>query len=382
MVKEIERNYSCRDLINKLKKHTKDDKNSLENTNKKIELNKENADLMFKSGHNYYNLGDFNSALKYYNESLRIQVNIFIEGHPDIVKSLNNVCLSYYGLGDFENALRFYNQSIKMQKKLYTGNHPDIAKSLNNGEFLCQRPDDFESELHKELFDSNEKILSKLKEIDRLDLSSNKFELNSSFFSMLNDCIKLVSVNLSKSNLISIQQDYFKNLINLEMLDLSFNRLSFVQDNCFSSLGKLKVLKLNNNRLESLSFNAFNGLGNLKQLMLGYNRLQTLDSRVFWHFKNLKLLDLSFNHFWYLPSDALSWLINIEIVAFFGYESCSYSKHQIEQSEYLYVLNDYITIYDNKAPFIYDFTTFLDQNNINGELLNKFFKLAVFGGFL
>ena len=68
-------------------------------------------------GNTYYNIGDYNKALEYYELSLKIRKKILGEEHPDTAVSYNNIGNSYYNIGDYKKALEYLELSLKIRKK-------------------------------------------------------------------------------------------------------------------------------------------------------------------------------------------------------------------------------------------------------------------------
>ena len=80
----------------------------------------------------YANLGDYEKALDYFNKSLSIRLEVFGDSHPDVAQSYNNIGVVYANLGDYEKALDYYNKSLSIQLEVFGGHNPDIASSYNN----------------------------------------------------------------------------------------------------------------------------------------------------------------------------------------------------------------------------------------------------------
>ena len=79
-------------------------------------------------GNVYKDHGEFERALEFYNESLKISTEIGDE--MGITVRLNNIGVIYKNQGELSLALDYYNNSLKLGKKL--GYKHEIAESLNN----------------------------------------------------------------------------------------------------------------------------------------------------------------------------------------------------------------------------------------------------------
>jgi tetratricopeptide (TPR) repeat protein len=80
----------------------------------------------------YYYLGEYQEALKYEQQALKMFKIISPDNHPDRANSLSNLGSVYYDLSKYQKSLKYHQQALKMRESLYPGNHPDKAQSLNN----------------------------------------------------------------------------------------------------------------------------------------------------------------------------------------------------------------------------------------------------------
>lgn len=80
----------------------------------------------------YWNLGEYDKALEYYNKDLEIQKEVFGEKHNDTAGSYTGIGLVYKDLGDYDEALKLYNKALEINKVVLGENHPDTAASYNN----------------------------------------------------------------------------------------------------------------------------------------------------------------------------------------------------------------------------------------------------------
>jgi tetratricopeptide (TPR) repeat protein len=80
----------------------------------------------------YYNKGENETALDYYNKSLKIRIESLPPNHLDIATSYNNIGSIYNNKREYDTALDYYNKSLKIKIESLPPNHPNIAKSYNN----------------------------------------------------------------------------------------------------------------------------------------------------------------------------------------------------------------------------------------------------------
>ena len=73
----------------------------------------------------------FEEALDKYNEILEIRK----DSVPDdrlVAQVMTKIGHVYYELGNYDEALKCHSQALDMRRKSFTNDHPDIAESLNN----------------------------------------------------------------------------------------------------------------------------------------------------------------------------------------------------------------------------------------------------------
>ena len=70
--------------------------------------------------------------MEMYQRSLKINLEIFGENHPDVAQSYNNIGGVYDAQGDYVKALEMYQQSLKIRLAMFCDCHPDVATSYNN----------------------------------------------------------------------------------------------------------------------------------------------------------------------------------------------------------------------------------------------------------
>ena len=79
-------------------------------------------------GNLYSDKGDFKSAELYYNEALDIYKKSLSEEHPDYAMSLNNLAFMYYSdLGNYNTANRYYNQIFRIKVNFIKTNFPWLS---------------------------------------------------------------------------------------------------------------------------------------------------------------------------------------------------------------------------------------------------------------
>ena len=143
-----------------------------------------------------------------------------------------------------------------------------------------------------------------------LDISCNRRlqDLNSVFFASI--------PNLQKLSIYGndLEVSLFKGLRNLTYLDMSYNKPISVSSTPFMELEYLEDLNLGWCGLKNLSDTMFTGLSNLLMLNLRGNHQHHLPSGVFVGLTKLKVLDLSNNLLDHLPSGLFVGLTKLKIL--------------------------------------------------------------------
>lgn len=127
-----------------------------------------------------------------------------------------------------------------------------------------------------------------------LDISRNWIDsINSEAFRGLTS-LKLL--NLARNGLVHLEPGLFGDLTSLEELNLSENEITRIESGVFTDLRSLKRLLLTANKIESISRDAFGeNLNNLERLELSNNCLRIIDTHVLEHIANLKNIGLARN---------------------------------------------------------------------------------------
>lgn len=85
------------------------------------------ADLNLLIGNIYYSQEDYDRALLNYNEALQVQKKILGETSNDTARSYISIGGIYYVKQEYATALDYYEKAIKIREKLLGTNHPDTA---------------------------------------------------------------------------------------------------------------------------------------------------------------------------------------------------------------------------------------------------------------
>jgi tetratricopeptide (TPR) repeat protein len=77
-------------------------------------------------------LGYYDKAIGYYQNSLTIVLQETSEEHPDIAIRYNNLGSAYKSKGEYDKAISYYNRSLPILQKFLPANHPYIAICQQN----------------------------------------------------------------------------------------------------------------------------------------------------------------------------------------------------------------------------------------------------------
>ncbi len=78
----------------------------------------------------YHKLENFQEALKYFKEGLRMRLQIDTTPIQDLVNSFNNIAVSYYQLKNYKEAIYYEKKSLELKKTIPDIQTADIANSL------------------------------------------------------------------------------------------------------------------------------------------------------------------------------------------------------------------------------------------------------------
>jgi len=105
----------------------------LESIKPKYEKNTENyAYLLNLLGMNYFNMGNYTEAEKYYLETKIILEKVLGKNHSDYAISLNNLGLLYSNMGNYAEAEKYFLETKIILEKVLGEEHPNYAIFLNN----------------------------------------------------------------------------------------------------------------------------------------------------------------------------------------------------------------------------------------------------------
>jgi CHAT domain-containing protein/Tfp pilus assembly protein PilF len=117
---------------------------------KKLILGEEhldNASSLNNIANTYKNIGDYQKSLKYHMQAMEIIKKTLGEEHLDYATSLNNIGNTYFYMGDYQNSLKYHMQALEIRKNTLGEAHPDYAASINNIGFVYYEIGDYQKAL-------------------------------------------------------------------------------------------------------------------------------------------------------------------------------------------------------------------------------------------
>lgn len=144
-------------------------------------------------------------------------------------------------------------------------------------------------------------LFSKLEQLQALDLSQNQLTsawVNRETFSGL---IRLVLLNLEKNKITKLESEIFSDLYTLQILNLRHNQLEIIAADTFSPMNNLHTLLLSHNKIKYLDAYSLNGLYALSLLSLDNNDLKGVHPEAFRNCSSLQDLNLNGNELTQVP---------------------------------------------------------------------------------
>lgn len=97
-----------------------------------VQLAPERTDYLSNLANLAHTLGEYEQAVKYYEQALANNLKTNGEDHPDVAISRNNLGAALDSLGEYEKAISYYEKALESDLKTYGEDHPDVAIDRNN----------------------------------------------------------------------------------------------------------------------------------------------------------------------------------------------------------------------------------------------------------
>ncbi|MCK5176302.1 MAG: tetratricopeptide repeat protein, partial [Candidatus Aenigmarchaeota archaeon] len=95
---------------------------------KALALDDQNPIYLNAYGLLLHKLGQYDKAIEYYNNSLKISFKIFEEDYLGVAQIYNNLGGAYKSKGEYDKAIEYLEKAVKILEE----DHPDVAVSYNN----------------------------------------------------------------------------------------------------------------------------------------------------------------------------------------------------------------------------------------------------------
>lgn len=151
-------------------------------------------------------------------------------------------------------------------------------------------------------------------DLNNNNLKINDIKFNSEIFKNLKS-LKMLKTKISVDNneLITIDENLFKEIKSIEFLNLNSNQLNELDNNSLKELKNLNSLSDNNFTNNGLPSNLLHNNKKLETFILNYNKqkLPSLPEYFFFNLTNIKRILLNNNGIEYLPNNLFLYAINL-----------------------------------------------------------------------
>ncbi|KPM04120.1 chaoptin-like protein 2 [Sarcoptes scabiei] len=135
-------------------------------------------------------------------------------------------------------------------------------------------------------------VFYSLPNLKNLDLQMNRIESIESFESLAN----IQNINLQGNRLRTFNGNVLSSFhSSLSYLNLANNQLISIENDTFRNRNKLEIIWLNHNQIKQISANAFDGLSGAEKLYLDHNKINFIEEKAFFSMKSLTYLNLEYN---------------------------------------------------------------------------------------
>ncbi len=122
----------------------------------------------------YKNRGDYELALSYYKNGLKVIKDQFGEQHIEAASAYNNMGEAYLLLNDFETSRKYFEKALNIRLELFGDNYPGLAETYLNIGTVYSKLGELEKE--KECYEKGLEIC--LKNFDERNISAARLYLN------------------------------------------------------------------------------------------------------------------------------------------------------------------------------------------------------------
>ncbi|KAM7345896.1 leucine-rich tendon-specific protein isoform 1-T7 [Cochliomyia hominivorax] len=160
---------------------------------------------------------------------------------------------------------------------------------------------------NNQLSSISQRTFVNLNKLEILKLSGNRLGDYAFSLKAITQCLNLRDLDISANNLNGpLTAASLPNLKYLVTLNLNRNLIKSIQNKAFVNFSKLRTLSLRHNQIDVLQDHAFFGLGSLETLDLSYNGIVAISGASLQHLIRLTTLDLTHNFLRALTSDLIA----------------------------------------------------------------------------
>ncbi|RDW79916.1 hypothetical protein BP6252_04554 [Coleophoma cylindrospora] len=130
-------------------------------TKSRSESSIEWCNLARSVGKCFYQLGNYQQAEGWDQDTLMLRRQVLGVEHPDTLNSMNSLGIVFHKQGKYEAAEEIHRQTLELKEKVLGVEHPDTLNSMNNLGLVLDKQGKYEAaeEIHRKTLELKEKVL-------------------------------------------------------------------------------------------------------------------------------------------------------------------------------------------------------------------------------
>ena len=117
---------------------------AIEYLNNAVRLDPKYSPAYNNLGLAYQQKGDYDKAIGYYQEALKIDLEQVGPEHPEVAIRYNNLGMAYEYKGDYDKAIKYYQKALRMGLEQLGLEHPKVGLRYNNLGVVYHRKGDYD----------------------------------------------------------------------------------------------------------------------------------------------------------------------------------------------------------------------------------------------
>lgn len=246
------------------------------------------AATIYNTGQTYHQLGELDEALMFYREFLRIASAIFGTKHRDIAIMLRCIAQIHHERSEYDKAAELYKDALACAKAVLGNSHPEIASTLNKVGNLYYEQGDLENAMNayqeglaieREVLEENHPNISvTLSNIGQIYKQHGEYDKAIKYYkealriqkNRLGHCHPNVAVTLSSIGMIFYQLEDYDRAFDLYQDALCLRREAFGDENLdvSATLNSIGMVLFKKGHHE-MAMEAFTKAYNIRKALLG-----------------------------------------------------------------------------------------------------------------